>query len=148
MLDILKGLPAAPLVVVEYSRGAMVKRRSNGSVDFVSPLPCPYNYGSIPGMASGDGDALDALVLGTRLAKGTRISSPVVAVVDFVDNGQADPKVICCTRRFRRRDAAGLAAFFTAYALAKRALALSRGQHGETAFRGFIPEERWRPPAA
>ncbi|MFY0541612.1 hypothetical protein [Nannocystis pusilla] len=36
-------------VKIEYPRWSVVKRRSDGSVDFVSPLPCPYNYGHVPG---------------------------------------------------------------------------------------------------
>ena len=35
-------------VVIEVPRGSFLKRGSTGRVDFVSPLPCPYNYGSVP----------------------------------------------------------------------------------------------------
>jgi inorganic pyrophosphatase len=34
-------------VVVEIPRGSFLKRGSTGQLDFVSPLPCPFNYGSI-----------------------------------------------------------------------------------------------------
>ena len=125
-------------VWVQYPRWAMVKRRSNGRVDFVSPLPCPYNYGEVPGEASGDGDALDAVVLGRRLSVGTRLKVPVRAVVDFVDGGLADPKLVCSFRPLHRWDVAGLDAFFTAYAAGKAMLAAARGQTGPTRFGGIL----------
>ena len=60
-------------VVIEVPRGSFVKRGSTGHVDFVSPLPCPFNYGSVPSHIGLEGDLLDALVLGPRLPLGTRI---------------------------------------------------------------------------
>jgi inorganic pyrophosphatase len=35
-------------VVIEVPRGSFIKRGSTGHVDFISPLPCPFNYGSRP----------------------------------------------------------------------------------------------------
>jgi inorganic pyrophosphatase len=35
-------------VVIEVPRGSFLKRRSTGHIDFISPLPCPFNYGSVP----------------------------------------------------------------------------------------------------
>ena len=35
-------------VVIEIPRGSFLKRGSSGRIDFVSPLPCPFNYGSAP----------------------------------------------------------------------------------------------------
>lgn len=124
-------------VIIEYPRGSFVKRRSDGRVDFVSPLPCPYNYGHVPGVMSGDGDPLDAVVLGRRLATGTRVELAVVAIVGFVDAGQDDPKVIFSARPLSPAQRAGLALFFRVYALAKRALAAARGLAGPTRFAGF-----------
>ena len=34
--------------VVEVPRGSFLKRGSTGKVDFISPVPCPFNYGSVP----------------------------------------------------------------------------------------------------
>ncbi len=144
MDDILSQLPAVPEVVIEIARGGVVKRRSDGSIDFVSPVPCPYNYGFIPGLLSPDGDPLDAVVLGLRRVAGTRVHLPVCGVLDFRDQGAFDPKVICAAQPMTRRDRLGLSAFFRAYAVAKRALARLRGQGGEIAFRGFVPEARWQ----
>ena len=78
-------------VTIEYPRWSMIKRRSDGSLDFVAPLPCPYNYGSISGRWSGDGDLLDAVVLGPRLPGGTRRSWPALGVVGVLDLGVHDP---------------------------------------------------------
>ena len=144
MDDILSELPAAPEVVIEIARGGVVKRRSDGTIDFISPVPCPYNYGFIPGLLSPDGDPLDTVVLGPRRRVGTRVRLPVAAVLDFRDQGAFDPKVICADRPMTRGDRLGLTAFFRFYAVAKRALALLRGQSGETVFRGFVPEARWQ----
>lgn len=132
-------------VVIEYPRWSAVKRRSDGSVDFVSPVPCPYNYGHVPGVMSGDGDPLDAVVLGGRLPAGARVRVAVMGVVDFVDGGLADPKLICsATGRWSARERRGVELFFTAYALGKRALAAMRGQTGVTRFSGWMGGEPGR----
>ena len=62
-------------VVIEVPRGSFLKRGSTGRVDFVSPLPCPYNYGSVPQYIGLEGDLLDALVLGPPLPLGTRTAT-------------------------------------------------------------------------
>jgi inorganic pyrophosphatase len=55
-------------VVIEIPRGSFLKRGWDGSVDFISPFPCPFNYGAIQDYIGGDGDLLDAVVLGPRLS--------------------------------------------------------------------------------
>jgi inorganic pyrophosphatase len=116
-------------------------------VDFISPLPCPYNYGCIPGLGSGDGDPLDVVVLGPRLRRGERVRMPVVGVLAFLDAGSEDPKVICSTRPMRAVDRVGLETFFRVYALFKRVLHLLRGKRGgATRFVGWLPGFT-RPPA-
>jgi hypothetical protein len=35
-------------VVIEVPRGSSLKRGSTGRIDFVSPLPCQFNYGAVP----------------------------------------------------------------------------------------------------
>ena len=68
-------MPQPPTVdvVIEIARGSFLKRGSAGHIDFVSPLPCPYNYGSVPTYIGLEGDLLDAIVLGPRLALGTEL---------------------------------------------------------------------------
>src|SRR3954466_1640094 len=82
-------------VVIEIPRGSFLKRGSTGHVDFVSPLPCPYNYGSIPAYIGLEGDLLDAVVLGPRLPFGAEVSVTAWGAVTVVDRGMADDKLIC-----------------------------------------------------
>ena len=65
------------VVVVEVPRGGRVKRAADGSIDYVSPLACPFNYGSAPDLPSADGEPHDAFVLGPALALGHRGTWPV-----------------------------------------------------------------------
>lgn len=127
-------------VVIEVPRGGFIKRRDDGGIDFVSPVPCPFNYGSVPGTRSGDGDRLDAVVLGTRLARGSRVSMAVVGCVHFVDAGDADPKFICGNQALSRVDRLSLLGFFAVYARAKRLLNGVRRKPGPTHCAGL--EER------
>jgi inorganic pyrophosphatase len=138
-------LPSEAVVVVEAPRFSHVKRRDDGAVDFVSPLPCPFNYGSVPGTRSGDGERIDAVVLGPRLPRGSRARLRVLGVVRFVDAGADDPKWICADRSLRASDRLQLVAFFTVYALVKRALNRARGRSGATRFHGI---ELAEPPGA
>ncbi len=109
-------------------------------MDFVSPLPSPYNYGSIPGLVADDGDALDALVLGPRLRAGTVIVVPVRRVVRFIDDGVLDPKVVCSGQPLTDAQRRGIERFFSTYAWFKRGLSRARGggRGGRTFFDGWI----------
>jgi inorganic pyrophosphatase len=140
-------LPARPVVHIELSRWSLVKRGSDGRIDFIAPLPCPYNYGCIPGMASGDGDPLDAIVLGPTLPEGRIVEVPVVGILDFIDCGRPDPKVVCSDHPLTEAERAGLVAFFAVYARCKALLAFARGREGETRSLGFFPERAWRTVA-
>lgn len=123
-------------VVIETPRGSVVKRTDEGRVDFISPLPCPFNYGSVPETRSGDGDRLDAVVLGPRLPRGCVVRVRVVALVHFVDGGQRDPKYICAAAPMSARERWLVTAFFTVYARLKRALNHLRGKGGQTSYEG------------
>lgn len=125
-------------VIVDHPRWSVIKRRSDGSVDFVAPVPCPYNYGSISGWRSGDGDELDAVVLGPRVAAGTRVRLAAVAVVGFLDGGVHDPKVICSAAGLTPGQRTRLELFFRSYAGFKGALARARGRSGETRYLGWL----------
>jgi inorganic pyrophosphatase len=125
-------------VDIEVPRGGFVKRTDSGRVDFVSPLPCPFNYGSVAGTRSGDGDRLDAVVLGPRLARGSRVRLRVVARVDFVDGGLEDPKFICSAGPLDAGQRRLVEGFFGFYARAKRLLNLARGARGPTRYGGLV----------
>lgn len=129
-------------VLIDTPRGGFVKRHDDGSVDFVSPFPSPFNYGSVPGSRSSDGDRLDALVLGPGIARGRSVELPIVGRVDFVDAGFDDPKLVLSDHEPSHAERAKVAAFFRFYAIAKRGLHALRGERGETRLRGV----RWEMP--
>jgi hypothetical protein len=85
-------------VVIEVPRGSFLKRGSTGHVDFVSPLPCPFNYGSVPKYLGLEGDLLDAVVLGPRLPLGARVRVEARGAVVFTDRGMSDDKLICSSK--------------------------------------------------
>ena len=85
----MQATPPLVEVVIEVPRGSCVKRGSLGHVDFVSPLPCPYNYGSVPTHIGLEGDLLDAVVLGPRLPLGTRLTIAAWGAVTLIDRGIA-----------------------------------------------------------
>ena len=60
-------------VTIEVPRGSFLKRGVTEQIDFVSPFPCPFNYGAVSNYVGLDNDLLDALVLGSRLPRGTRV---------------------------------------------------------------------------
>ncbi|HEY5267998.1 MAG TPA: inorganic diphosphatase [Candidatus Saccharimonadales bacterium] len=56
----------------------------------------PVNYGFIPGTTDEDGDPLDTLVISEEpIPTGVVVKARVVAVLDFVDDGENDYKIIC-----------------------------------------------------
>ena len=125
--------PVAKLeVVIEIPRFSFLKRGSDGHVDFVSPLPCPYNYGCVPTLVGLEGDLLDALVLGPRLSLGQRLELPVWYAIGLRDRGLYDDKLVCAKRRPTQREHDRLVRFFHIYAKAKRALNWYRGRRGAT----------------
>ncbi|MEM9070562.1 MAG: inorganic diphosphatase [Myxococcota bacterium] len=122
-------------VLVEVPRFSFVKRRPNGDVHFVSPIPTLYNYGSVVGTLAPDGDPLDALLIGPRAPVGTRLRSRLQAVVDFVDHSLPDPKLVLAPAPLNRAARWQLEAFFRVYARAK--LILDPGP-GHTRYNGLI----------
>ncbi len=131
--------PHPPMVevVIEIPRGSFLKVGSDGQVDFVSPLPCPFNYGSVPSHVGLEGDLLDALVLGPRLAAGTRLTVPAFGAVGLSDRGLYDDKLVCAQRAPGTWQRRGIIAFFHLYAIAKRALNLWRRRPGLTRCEGW-----------
>ena len=126
--------PASLRFVVEVPRGGFIKRDARGGIDLVSPLPCPFNYGSVPGQQGADGDGVDVVILGPARPAGATGQAPVRAVVRFIDQGLDDDKWVCSLAPLHPAEAAGLVAFFRAYGLAKAAAALLRGRPGPTGF--------------
>lgn len=141
-------------VIIEIPRGSFLKRGSQGNIDFVSPLPCPFNYGSVPAYIGLEGDLLDAVVLGPRLPLGTRIRVPARGAVSLADRGLTDDKLICCQSELAPERRRRILRFFHFYAKCKGLLNLFRGQSGRNACDGWCTAEeaiaraRPRPEAA
>ncbi len=124
-------------VRIEVPRGGFVKPAADGTVDFRSPLPAPFNYGCVPDRPGGDGDPLDAVVLGARRAAGTDVDTRVWRVVRFLDAGRVDDKLVCADHPPTRWELAVVVTFFRAYGVAKTLLNRSRGRAGPTRFVGM-----------
>ena len=87
--------------VIEVPRGSFLKRGWDGTVDFVSPFPCPFNYGAIPEYIGCEGDLPDAVVLGPRLPRGKILSVIARGAVGLTDRGMYDDKFVCSNRPLR-----------------------------------------------
>lgn len=123
-------------VLVDHPRGSFVKRREDGSIDYISPLPSPFNYGNVPDTLGPDGDREDAIVLGPRVRAGARVRLPVLARVLFVDAGALDPKWIL-GNELGRFDRIQVRVFFQAYAVLKTMLYFLRGRPGICRYHGL-----------
>ncbi len=124
-------------VVIEVPRGSFLKRGSTGHVDFVSPLPCPFNYGAVPDYLGLEGDLLDALVLGPRLPRGTRVRVRTWGAITLIDRGMADDKLVCSANPPTAAQKAFVLRFFEFYAWCKGLLNFVKGRPGQNACAGW-----------
>jgi inorganic pyrophosphatase len=124
-------------VVIEVPRGSFLKRGSAGRVDFVSPLPCPFNYGSVPDYIGLEGDLLDAVVLGPRLPLGTRTRVKAWGAVILTDRGMVDDKLICSDSPLSSAERRRVLRFFHFYAKCKGLLNVWRRRPGRNACEGW-----------
>jgi inorganic pyrophosphatase len=133
----------APLVevIIEIPRGSFLKRGSNGELDFISPVPCPFNYGSISAFNGMDGDFLDAVVLGPRLPAGVTISVQARGAVRMIDRGFYDDKLICSRAPISPGTQRLILLFFKLYAQAKCLINLARGHSGRNRCEGWYEAE-------
>ena len=132
-------LPSGPEVdvVIEVPRGSFVKRGSTGQVDFISPLPCPFNYGSVPAYIGLEGDLLDALVLGPRLPLGTHLRVKAWGAVILIDRGMTDDKLVCSNSQVTFEERQMVLRFFSFYAKCKGLLNVWRRRPGRNACEGW-----------
>ena len=124
-------------VVIEVPRGSFLKRGLTGSIDFVSPLPCPFNYGAVPTHLGLEGDLLDAVVLGPRLRFGTRMRIKAWGAVTMTDRGMSDDKLICSDNPPSRAEFRNVLRFFHFYAKCKGLLNVWRRRPGRNACEGW-----------
>jgi inorganic pyrophosphatase len=125
-------------VVIDVPRGSFIKRGDDGALDFVSPIPCPFNYGHVPGTSAEDGDAFDAVVLGPKLPPRSTAKVATRARIDFIDAGRSDPKWICADAPLSGFQRLQVAGFFRCYAAAKRLINRVRGKQGPTRYLGWL----------
>jgi len=124
-------------VVIEVPRWSFVKRGSSGSLDFISPLPCPFNYGAVPTLLGLEGDLLDAVVLGKRIAYGTRLRVIAWGAVSLTDRGLSDDKLICSEHAPSDQECGEVLRFFHFYAKCKGMLNLWRRCPGRNSCDGW-----------
>jgi inorganic pyrophosphatase len=136
-------------VLIEVPRGSFLKRGPSGRVDFVSPLPCPFNYGAVPTLLGLEGDLLDALVLGPRLRFGTRLHVRAWGAITLTDRGLFDDKLVCSMQRPSAAECRDVLRFFAFYAKCKSILNWWRGRPGRNGCDGWCEAsfalERARP---
>jgi inorganic pyrophosphatase len=128
-------------VVIEVPRGSFIKRGSTGQLDFISPCPCPFNYGSVEELVGLDGDLLDAVVLGPRLRRGTRVTVQVFGAIGLTDRGMYDDKLICGTRPLVPWQRSLVLLFFRIYAKSKGVLNFFRRRPGRNRCEGWCDAE-------
>ena len=124
-------------IVIEVPRGSFLKRGLTGRIDFVSPLPCPFNYGAVPSHLGLEGDLLDALVLGPRLRFGTRLRLCAWGAVTLTDRGMSDDKLVCSAQRPSREECEQVLRFFHFYARCKALLNFVKRRPGRNACEGW-----------
>ncbi len=98
-------------VVIEISAGTTAKfqvlndtgmielEQKNGAPRYVQYLGYPCNYGNIPRSIllkskGGDGDAVDALVLGPSAPTGSVVKGRAIGILKLTDTGEKDDKVV------------------------------------------------------
>lgn len=89
--------------VVEISEGSTLKIEWNRQLacfelDRVEPaiFAKPCNYGFIPATLDEDGDELDTLIVSPEpLPTGLLVEAKVIGVLNFIDDGEADHKIVC-----------------------------------------------------
>ena len=124
-------------IQVEVPKGGRIKRGPDGHIDFISPFPCPFNYGSVIGSTALDGDPEDALIVGGRIAIGEFVDSTVWGRVNFLDAGVADHKWVCGPRAPTENEWLIIRLFFRNYVWAKRILYWIRATSGRVEYLGI-----------
>lgn len=90
-------------VIVEIPTGSQNKYEWDAELNVVkldrvlySPMMYPCDYGFVPSTLGPDGDPLDAMVLVTNpTLPGVLIEARPVGVLDMVDAGEQDDKILC-----------------------------------------------------
>jgi len=129
--------PVGIVITIEVPRWSFVKRGSSGRVNFISPLPCPYNYGAAESFIGLEGDLLDAIVLGRRRPFGAKVRTQAWGAVTLTDRGMSDDKLICSEHPVSSGERARILRFFAFYARCKGVLNTWRRRPGRNACDGW-----------
>ena len=121
-------------IKIDTPAWSFTKYNDDGSVDYRSPIPCPFNYGSVLGTEAEDGDRLDAVLLGERQDKGVELDSTKVGIVRFIDAGKNDDKLIFSNKKVSILQYVGLYLFFRLFSILKWAVSKLKGKEGYTGF--------------
>jgi inorganic pyrophosphatase len=78
----------------DVTTGRLFWELKKGKPRKVAYLGYPCNYGMVPRTLGGDGDPLDALVIGAPELRGAVAAAKLVAVMRMVDGGDPDDKLI------------------------------------------------------
>jgi len=78
----------------DVETGRMFWELKKGKPRTVAYLGYPANYGMVPQTLGGDGDPLDALVIGGMERRGAIAAARLVGVMKMVDGGEEDDKLI------------------------------------------------------
>ncbi len=84
---------------VDKTDGALRWELEGGAPRVIRYLPYPANYGMIPRTLlpdelGGDGDPLDVVLLGPALARGSVVRARPIGVLELLDGGQRDDKLL------------------------------------------------------
>ena len=92
IINVVVEIPAGSNHKIEWNRKLAVMQ-----LDRVEPaiFAKPTNYGFIPQTLDEDGDELDALIITDHpLSTGVFLEAKIIGVLEFVDDGEVDDKVI------------------------------------------------------
>lgn len=88
-----------------YYKYELNKDSNSLLVDRVLPIPCPFNYGFLPGTLSGDGDPLDIFIVSAEpLAPKSQVKFKPWGILICQDQGLEDNKVIAIIENDNYRD--------------------------------------------
>lgn len=111
-LPIGKKAPEVVNVVIEIPAGSKNKYEYDEELDVIvldrvgyAAMAHPYDYGFIPATRSEDGDHLDAFViLDHSVFPGCVVAARPVGMVNMIDDGEGDEKIICVPAKDPRYD--------------------------------------------
>lgn len=92
IVNVVVEIPAGGIEKIEWDRSVKSMR-----VERVDPIdfPTPINYGFIPRTINFDNDNLDVLVVSdSAIPTGTVLSSKIIGIMKFDDEGVSDDKII------------------------------------------------------